>query len=342
MTRMQEIVTPDERQWDDYVQQQPHVHFFELHAWAVLKQSDSWDSFRQLAVVEHNRIIAGAQIVFRRLPFRLGKVAYVAMDMDASDTASRILWDAIDQAAQDNGARFLKWEPGILFDEEQLDFAALGFRKSPQHIQPAATILIDISGDDDTILKRMNQGTRRKIRQSSKKGINYDEGTRADMQKFIDIMQETGTRQEIDIFSPAYYQRAYDLLVPDHAALILAEHEGDVLAGVVVVAAGQNAWYLYGASSNIKRSLMAAYGVQWQAIQWAKARGCTRYDMWGIPNADKETLEAEFEGKWGIYGFKRGWGGEIVYSPGAWDKVYDPLVYRAYLLALKAQKLTRT
>lgn len=339
---MQEIITPGDRQWDDYVQQQPHAHFFELHAWAELKRSDSWDSFRKLAVVEQSTIVTGAQIVFRRLPFRLGKVAYLATDVDASDTASRALWDAIDHVAQDNGARFLKWEPGTLFDQQQLDFAALGFRKSPQQIQPAATILIDISGDDDTILKRMNQGTRRKIRQSSKKGVHFYEGTHADVQKFVDIMHETGTRQDFDVFSPAYYLKAYDLLVPDHAALILAEHEGDVLAGVMVVAAGQNAWYLYGASSNINRNLMAAYGVQLQAIQWARARGCTRYDMWGIPNVDKETLEAEFEGRWGVYGFKRGWGGEIIYSPGAWDRVYDAVVYRAYLLALKAQKLTRT
>src|ERR1041384_83421 len=46
------------------------------------------------------------------------------------------------------------------------------------------------------------------------------------------------------------------------------------------------------------------------AIQWAKARDCTIYDMWGIPDADEATLEAQFEsrsdGLWGVYGFKRG------------------------------------
>lgn len=51
----------------------------------------------------------------------------------------------------------------------------------------------------------------------------------------------------------------------------------------MVFALGKTAWYLYGASSNEKRNLMATYGVQWTAIQWAKARGCTQYDLWGIP-----------------------------------------------------------
>ena len=123
------------------------------------------------------------------------------------------------------------------------------------------------------------------------------------------------------------------------AALILAEHEGDPLAGIMVFAAGKSAWYLYGASSNVKRNLMATYGVQWQAIQWAKARGCTVYDLWGIPDENESTLEAQFEsredGLWGVYGFKRGWGGEVVRSAGAWDKVYNPLIYKAYQIALK-------
>ena len=51
-------------------------------------------------------------------------------------------------------------------------------------MQPPRTVLIDISGDDETILARMNQGTRRKIRQSQKNGVRYYEGTRDDVATF--------------------------------------------------------------------------------------------------------------------------------------------------------------
>ena len=145
---MQEIITPDAGQWDEFVQKQPNAHFFDLHAWAVLKQSDTWDNFQELAVVDHDEIVAGAQITFRSIPLGLGKVAYVATDIGGSDVTSRTLWDAIDEVARDNGARFLKWEPGLLFDHEQVDFAGLGFKKSPQQVGPACTIVIDISDDD--------------------------------------------------------------------------------------------------------------------------------------------------------------------------------------------------
>jgi peptidoglycan pentaglycine glycine transferase (the first glycine) len=74
--------------------------------------------------------------------------------------------------------------------------------------------------------------------------------------------------------------------------------------------------------------------VQWAAIQWAKRHGATCYDLWGVPDAEEAQLEAEFErrrdGLWGVYGFKRGFGGRVVRSVGAWDKVYNPLLYAGY------------
>ncbi len=48
---------------------------------------------------------------------------------------------------------------------------------------------------------------------------------------------------------------------------------------------------------------MPTYLLQWEAMRWAKAHGATEYDLWGIPDADEEQLEAEFtdrsDGLWG-------------------------------------------
>ena len=60
---------------------------------------------------------------------------------------------------------------------------------------------------------------------------------------------------------------------------------------------------------------MPTYLLQWEAMKWAKARGCKEYDLWGVPDEDEATLEANFEtrheGLWGVYRFKRGFGGEL-------------------------------
>jgi peptidoglycan pentaglycine glycine transferase (the first glycine) len=333
-------VTPTSLEWDAFVSMQPRAHVLQQSAWGDLKAAYGW-GVERVALREDERIVAGAQLLFRQLPLHLGNMAYLAMGPYVKPEHEAALWAAIDAAARKRRAAFLKWEPGIYDEGERPpDFIRLGFRQSAQTVQPPRTVIIDLTEDDETILARMNQGTRRKIRQSEKNNVSYFEGTREDVATFTAMMQTTGARNEFGVHEPKYYEMAYDLFVMHReAALIVAEHEGDPLAGVMVFAKGKSAWYLYGASADVKRNLMATYGVQWKAIQWAQARGCTEYDLWGIPDEDEATLEAQFEqrsdGLWGVYGFKRGWGGKVVRSAGAWDKVYNPLIYAAYRLALK-------
>jgi lipid II:glycine glycyltransferase (peptidoglycan interpeptide bridge formation enzyme) len=345
------VSSPTPADWDAFVRQHPHAHALQLSAWGALKHTYGWEVER-VALAQDGQIVAGAQLLFRRLPLRLGTMAYMGMGplfppllrgRGSGGEGVTEVWHAIHACARRHRAVFLKCEPGIYKpDEPQPDMTAFGFRPALQTIQPPRTIVIDIQSSDDAILARMNQGTRRKIRQSQKNDIRYYEGTRADVAKFNSIMQTTGERNAFGVHAPDYYEHAYDLFVPEDAALLLAEHEGDVLAGLMVFAVGRQAWYLYGASSSLKRNLMASYGVQWAAIQWAKARGCTSYDLWGIPDEDETTLEAQFEqrddGLWGVYGFKRGWGGSIVRSVGAWDYVYNPVIYAAYRWAVRSRE----
>jgi lipid II:glycine glycyltransferase (peptidoglycan interpeptide bridge formation enzyme) len=59
--------------------------------------------------------------------------------------------------------------------------------------------------------------------------------------------------------------------------------------------------------------------------------------LWGIPDFDEATLEAGFTapgddsvGLWGVYRFKRGFGGRIIRAVGAFDCVYNRPLYWAY------------
>jgi peptidoglycan pentaglycine glycine transferase (the first glycine) len=323
------------QEWDAFVLAHPRGHFLQLSAWGEQKAAYGW-SYQRLALYEDEELVAGAQLLFRPLPMKLGTMAYLPYGSYVSDDEQ---WDAllpaIHQVAKNKKAAFLKWEPGYFFEDSP---AQWGFVESPQRIQPPRTVMIDIRGDEETIQGRMNQGTRRNLRKAYKNEIRYYEANADDVTKFTAMMDTTGERNEFGVHEPAYYRKMYDLFVPDHAALILAEHEGETLAGNFVIAVGKGAIYLEGASSNEKRNLMAAYGVQWEAIQWAKKRGCIWYDMWGIPDEAEATLEAQFEerseGLWGVYRFKRGWGGEIMRSAGTWDYVYNPLIYTVYKAVL--------
>jgi lipid II:glycine glycyltransferase (peptidoglycan interpeptide bridge formation enzyme) len=158
---------------------------------------------------------------------------------------------------------------------------------------------------------------------------------------FNALLAETGERDAFGVHAPDYYARAYDLFVPaGRAALILGRYGDQDLAGVMVFALGDWAWYLYGASSDRERQRMASYGVQWAAIQWARQQGARQYDMYGVPDVDAAALEAQFEtrsdGLWRVYRFKRGWGGTVSRTIGAWDFCYNRLLYSAYRLVVKS------
>jgi lipid II:glycine glycyltransferase (peptidoglycan interpeptide bridge formation enzyme) len=334
-------IIPSAAAWDAFVGAHPRAHLLQLSAWGDLKAAFGWRPVRVALTDSGGQIVAGALLLLRPFPFRLGALAYVPygplVDWSNAEQVRAVL-AALDQAARQHRAVFLKIEPG--FDLPSVDFAAWGFRRSPQTIQPPRTVTLDISGDDEAILARMNQGTRRNIRKSIKNNIEIRQGTRADVASFNALLAETGDRAAFGVHTPAYYERAYDGFVSSgRAALILGRAGGQDLAGVMVFALQNQAWYFYGASSDRERPLMASYGVQWAGIQWAKAQGATRYDMVGVPDVEPDQLEAQFEqradGLWGVYRFKRGWGGTVIRSVGAWDRVYHSPLYAVYQLASK-------
>jgi lipid II:glycine glycyltransferase (peptidoglycan interpeptide bridge formation enzyme) len=230
----------------------------------------------------------------------------------------------------------LKIEP----DEEEdpalaRQLMSLGFRASPQAIQPRRSIVIDLQDQPDTLLKRMKQKTRYNIRLSERKGVTVRAGDENDLLEFYQLMQSTSERDGFGIHSQEYYDTAHRLFVlPGQGCLLLAEHGGKLLAGLVVLAMGETACYMYGASSSESRNLMPTYLLQWEAMLWAKEQGCRAYDLWGVPDEEESALEADFtkrsDGLWGVYRFKRGFGGRLVRTMGAWDLVYAPLRYWLY------------
>ena len=88
---------------------------------------------------------------------------------------------------------------------------------------------------------------------------------------------------------------------------------------------GNKAWYMYGASRDLHRNLMPNHLLQWEAMRWAKAQGCTVYDMWGAPDVLDES-----DPMWGVYRFKEGFGGQFVRHLGAYDHPASRLLYQFY------------
>jgi peptidoglycan pentaglycine glycine transferase (the first glycine) len=326
--------------WDGFVQAHPQAHILQTAAWGQLKTDYGW----QAETVQAGA--AGALVLFRRA---MGlSLAYVPrgplVDWKDREQLAALL-ARLDAVCRARGVFCLKLEPELP-DEAGCARALrdLGFRPSAQTVQPRRSIVVDLTGAEADILTRMKQKTRYNIGLAAKKEVQarLAQGA-ADLQRFTDLMAVTGARDSFGVHAAGYYRRAYDLFHPaGQCELILAEYQGQALAGVMVFALAARAWYFYGASSDRERNRMAPYLAQWEAIRWARARGAATYDLWGVPDADEATLEAGFEsrhdGLWGVYRFKRGFGGRLVHTVGAWDRVYNPALYAAYQAYLKIMR----
>jgi lipid II:glycine glycyltransferase (peptidoglycan interpeptide bridge formation enzyme) len=332
-TTAQMLLQPeDQRAWDGLVARSDG-HVLQSWAWGELKSLFGW---------RVQRVVVGstyAQVLYRSLPGGLGTIAYVPKGplVDSGDlSALPALLQAVRPLVRKNRGICLKIEPDLKEDATLArGLRSLGFRPSPQTVQPRRTITVDLEAEPETLLKRMKQKTRYNIRLAARRGVTVRTGDEMDLPAFYDLVEITGERDDFGVHSKAYYEAVHRLFVPSgRGCLLLAEHEGTLLAGLVVFALGGMACYMYGASSSQARNLMPTYLLQWEAMLWAKEQGCRIYDLWGVPDEDEPTLESQFterhDGLWGVYRFKRGFGGRLVRTIGAWDLVYAPLRYRLY------------
>ena len=333
-------ITPEA--WSEFLSRFPDAHILQTAAWGQLKNDFDWQTVHVISTYDLGRNsrenqendVCGAQLLFRRLPLGFS-LAYIPRGPIGKGWYK--LWPEIDKVCKEKRAIFLKVEPDIWEnDPNSIEEGKLpnGFVYSPHEIQPPRTLIVDISGTEEKILARMKQKTRYNIRLARRKGVVVRQTS--DIAMFYELMRVTGERDAFGVHSEAYYQRALDLFKPrGNCILLCAEFDEQPLAGIMVFSQGNRAWYFYGASSNQHRQLMPTYLLQLKAILWAIAQGCNEYDLWGVPDEDQETLETNFlnrhDGLWGVYRFKRGFGGELRRTVKGWDRVYIPFLYKMYL-----------
>ncbi|GMO52209.1 MAG: lipid II:glycine glycyltransferase FemX [Termitinemataceae bacterium] len=203
-------------------------------------------------------------------------------------------------------------------------------------IQAPDTVLLDLMPSLDDILAGMKPKCRYNVRLGGKK-VDVYKSDKAELPVFYKIFKETGLRDGIAIHGIDYYKTLFDIGCETFdVRLYLAKYEGTVIAGIITLFYGETATYLYGASSNMHRNMMAPYALQWRAMQDAKLSGCLVYDLFGIPPTDDPKHPMA-----GLYRFKTGFGGTIVHRTGCQDYVYKTVFTKVFGAAERLRKMLR-
>lgn len=326
----------------------PYAHALQSWAWADQKSRWGWKPIPLTLTIGESswEPLAAAMVLKRQIPRSPFCILYVPKGpaLDYKDGAlRRVVLAELENIARRERAIFVKIDPEIVKswgDEEERpsplgtkftgELKNRGWRLSNEQIQFRNTVELDLTLSEENLLAAMKSKTRYNIRLAGRKGIEVRAGTEDDFPIMAEMYAETAVRDGFGIRPAAYYLDAWQTF---HQAgmghLLIAEFEGDPVAAVYLIRFGERVIYMYGASTQKERQRMPNYLLQWEAIRWAKAQGCTTYDFWGAPD---EFVESDR--LWGVWRFKVGFSGQVVRHIGAWDYPVRPLLYQLYTVIL--------
>lgn len=313
---------------EQFINDHPKGHFMQSKMWGDVKRD--WKR-EVLTVKDKSGEIKGAMsILIRKLPVLPYKMMYSPRGpvCDIKDVSVlKELTQKVAELAKKERAYIFKIDPDVEVEDQKFiaDMQAIGYKrkhsKNFEGIQPNFVFRLDVENKtEEEVMAGFHSKTRYNIRVAIKNGVEISLGSQNDLKEFTDIMVETGVRDGFVIRSIEYFERMYDVM-GDNIRLYIARLNGKMIAGTIAIYYGDKVWYLYGASSNDSRNAMPNYLLQWEMIKWAIEKKCRVYDFRGVSGEIDESNPL-----YGLYRFKKGYGGKLTEFVGELEVIYNPLI----------------
>ncbi|RLC38801.1 hypothetical protein DRH27_01380 [Candidatus Falkowbacteria bacterium] len=342
-----ELVEISKNQLNRFVGGQDFSQFLQSWEWGEFQKKSGFEILR-LGVEEKGGLVGVATLIKKNLGMGqsyfycprgpiVNNIQYPTINNQTTSNNQvlnnrnilEFLFEEIKRIARNEKVLFLRFESGIKYPLSIIHYPIT----KTIDVQPAKTIILDLTKTEDELLNAMHQKTRYNIRLAERKGVKVRivdaQNFTSDFEMFWQIMEETVKRDKFRLHSKEHYRR---MLQVDNnfVKLILAEYQGKIIAGNILIFFGDTATYVHGASANEYRNAMAPFSLQWKAIKLAQEQGYKYYDFYGID-----------EDKWpGVTRFKKGFGGKEINLPGTYDLIFNKKWYKLYKFFRSVRRLT--
>ena len=304
-------------------------------------QSWVWGEFRKktgLEVVrlgryDKNKLIETAQITIHPIPFTNSTIGY----LPKGGIPSREILQKLVEVGKQFKCIFIKLEPNVPKENFGFRISDFGFNlvPSPHPLFTKYTFQLDLTPNEDQLLKNLHSKTRYNIKVAQKHGIVITEdNSDKTFKTYLDLLMETTKRQKFYAHARRYHELMWETLNQNKfgsgqaltAHLLKAIYQGEILVTWILFLLNDTLYYPYGASSNKFRNTMASNLMMWEAIRFGKNHGAKVFDMWGAlgPNPSKN------DPWYGFHRFKEGYGSHLIEFIGSLDLIINPLLYKLY------------
>jgi len=217
-------------------------------------------------------------------------------------------------------------------------YHTLGFQTNPIAVHGRRTWVLDIRPRTDQLLANFRKAWRQDIQIAERRGVVVREAeSGADFDAYYDLLKITSERDGFFIHSKEHHKEMLRLFAKKgDAVLYLAELEGESIAAKMLIRFGPWCYDMFGATSNTYHDLPKTHLLQFCCLQWAKEHGCAFFDFRTIPEVLKPGVEM-----WGVYQFKKGFGGFSRLNMPTQDYVYRPLIYMLWRGSVKVRRMLR-
>lgn len=309
----------DQSAWDDFLSTQKFRPFLQSWTMGEVYKAVKQEPVR-LEILENGTLIGicQAMIVNARRGRHLS-VPYGPIINHQSSIAP--LTEALKQQARKYNCSFVRLSPFRPAGEK-----IEGAIAAPLHLLAEHIWYVPLTTDDrwkcemrnakcemrskEDIMKSMRKNTRNLIRRAEKEGVTIEQSENPvkDLEKFIELHEETRKRHSFTPYSNTFFRAQTELFAArNECTLYKAMYQGEVIASSIHMHTFGETSYHHGASTHKYSKIPASYLLQWTAMQDAIKREDHVYNFWGIsPEGVKNHPFA------GVRTFKTGFGGELL------------------------------
>lgn len=227
-----EFVEIKEKEYEKFWENHPLKTFLSSPDIGKLREKSNW-TVDYVALKEDNKILGAAMLV--SIKRRFGKKEFYSprgflIDFNDYELVD-IFVKQVKNYVKKKGGYILRIDPYVIYKQRDIDGNIVdggvdnsnvvnhlkkhGFKKVsiPNMEQVGWMFSLDLEGKtEEEILKEMKPNTRNTIRKASKFGIELKELKYDELQRFQDILIETGERKNFSVRKLSYYQEMYNLL----------------------------------------------------------------------------------------------------------------------------------